>query len=144
FEVVKKFSDAGVCCGVNIDPIMPLITDSDQEIEAVVRTCKDAGLRHVFGALLRLREDIWQRVKLMLRLLETPDGINGYKEIYGIDERSDSSYITANSIYAKKITSRLQRIVNNHKMTTHFPEYMCPRRIDRSWLGQTTLQSYLV
>jgi DNA repair photolyase len=144
FEVVKKFSDAGVCCGVNIDPIMPLITDSDQEIEAIVRTCRDSGLRHVFGALLRLREDIWQRVKLVLRLLETPDGIDRYKEIYGIDERFDSSYIRANSIYEKKVTSRLKRIANNHKMITHFPEYMGPRRIDTSCLGQTTLQSYLV
>jgi DNA repair photolyase len=144
FEVVKKFSDAGVCCGVNIDPIMPLITDTDQELEAVVRACKDAGLRHVFGALLRLREDIWQRVKVVLSLLETPDGINRYKDVYGFDEPLESSYTTANSRYAKKITSKLERIVNNHKMTTHFPENMGPRRIDRSCLGQTILQSYLV
>ena len=27
FKVIKKFADAGVCCGVNIDPIIPFITD---------------------------------------------------------------------------------------------------------------------
>ena len=28
FKVIKRFSDAGIRCAVNIDPIIPLITDS--------------------------------------------------------------------------------------------------------------------
>jgi DNA repair photolyase len=144
FEAIKKFTDAGVCCGVNIDPIMPLVTDSDPELEAVVRTCKDAGLRHVFGAPLRLRTDIWQRMKVVLRLLEIPDGIDRYKDIYGFEEPLDSGYITADNRYAKTIIGKLERMIKNHEMTTHFPEYIGPRRIDRSCLGQTTLHSYLV
>jgi DNA repair photolyase len=80
FEAIKKFTDAGVCCGVNIDPIIPLVTDSDQELEAVVKTCKEAGLRHVFGAPLRLRTDIWQRMKVVLRMLEIPKAIDCYKQ----------------------------------------------------------------
>jgi DNA repair photolyase len=144
FEAIKKFTDAGLCCGVNIDPIVPLVTDSDQELEAVVRACKEAGVRHVFGAPLRLRTDIWQRMKVVLRLLEIPDGIDRYKDIYGFDEPVDSSYITAGNRYAKKIIDKLERMIEIHEMTTHFPEYIGPRRIDRSCLGQTTLQSYLI
>jgi DNA repair photolyase len=145
FEVIKKFTDEGVCCGVNIDPILPLVTDTDQELEAVVRSCKEAGVHNVFGDLLRLRTDIWQRMKVVLRLLEIPDGIERYKDIiYSFDEPLDSSYVTADNRYAKKIVSKFERIIKNHEMTNHFPEYIGPRRIDRSCLGQTTLLSYLV
>jgi DNA repair photolyase len=144
FEVIKKFTNAGVCCGVNIDPIIPLVTDSDAELEVLVRSCKEAGLHHVFGAPLRLRTDIWQRMKVVLQLLKIPDGIDRYKEIYGFKEPLESSYITADSTYAKKIADKLERMIKSHEMTTHFPEYMGPKRIDRSSLGQTTLHCYLV
>ena len=144
FEVIKKFTNAGVCCGVNIDPIIPLVTDSGTEFEALVRSCKEAGLHHVFGAPLRLRTDIWQRMKVVLQLLEIPEGIDRYKEIYGFEEPLKSSYITADSTYAKKIADKLERMIKSHEMTTHFPEYMGPKRIDRSGLGQTTLHCYLV
>ena len=36
FKVMKKFIDADVCCGVNIDPILPFITDSKEEIELIL------------------------------------------------------------------------------------------------------------
>jgi DNA repair photolyase len=143
FEVIKKFTDSGVSCGVNIDPILPLVTDSDQELEAVVRSCKEAGVHNVFGGPLRLRTDIWQRMKVVLRLLEIPDGIERYKDIYSFDEPLDSSYVTADIRYAKKIVSKLERIIKSHEMTNHFPECIGPRRVDRSCLGQTTLRSYL-
>src|SRR5437588_1664736 len=35
FRIIKKFSEAGICCGVNVDPIMPLITDTEEELEEV-------------------------------------------------------------------------------------------------------------
>ena len=63
FKVIKKFIDAGVCCGVNIDPILPLITDSKEEIELILDSCVRAGIKHVFGAVLRLRDDDSDKVK---------------------------------------------------------------------------------
>ncbi len=32
FKVINKFADSGLCCGVNIDPIIPLVTDTEQEL----------------------------------------------------------------------------------------------------------------
>ena len=52
--VIKKFTDAGVCCGVNIHPILPLITDTREEIELILDSCVRAGIKYVFGAVLRL------------------------------------------------------------------------------------------
>ena len=144
FKVIKKFADAGLCCGVNIDPIMPLVTDNEQELDGLVSTCREAGVRHVFGAPLRLRTDIWERMKLVLRLLEFSDGTERYKEIYGFEEPLGSSYVAANKRYVNKIIGRLESMIKSNGMICDFPEHMGAKRIDKSSLGQTTLQSFLV
>jgi DNA repair photolyase len=144
FKVIKKFAEAGLCCGVNIDPIMPLLTDSEQHLERLVRACRESGVRHVFGAPLRLRTDIWQRMKLVLRLLEVPDGIKRYKEIYGFEEPLRSSYVTADTRYINKIMAKLESIIKKNGLIPDFPDYLAPKKIYRSNLRQTTLQSFLV
>jgi DNA repair photolyase len=144
FKVIKKFAEAGLCCGVNIDPIMPLLTDSEQHLEGLVRACRESGVRHVFGAPLRLRTDIWQRMKLVLRLLEVPDGIKRYKEIYGFEEPLRSSYVTADTRYINKIMAKLESIIKKNGLIPDFPDYLAPKKIYRSNLRQTTLQSFLL
>jgi DNA repair photolyase len=142
FAAIKKFTEAGVCCGVNIDPIMPLVTDNESELDAIVDACKAAGLRHVFGEMLRMRADIWERMKAVLKLLEVPDGINEYKRIYRFDEPLGASYVAANKRYAEKILGSLEKKIKSRGMICDFPDYMGPRRIDKSCLGQTTLLNY--
>ena len=144
FKVIKKFAEAGLCCGVNIDPIMPLLTDSEQHLEGLVRACRESGVRHVFGAPLRLRTDIWQRMKLVLRLLEVPDGIKRYKEIYGFEEPLRSSYVTADTRYVNKIMAKLESIIKKNGLIPDFPDYLASKKIYRSNPRQTTLQSFLV
>jgi DNA repair photolyase len=144
FHVIKKFADVGVSCGVNVDPIIPLVTDSDQHLQRLVGACKEAGVRHVFGAPLRLRTDIWLRMKLVLRLLEVPDGIKRYKEIYGFEEPLSSNYITAKTRYINRITSKLDSIIKSNRLIPDFPDYLGPKKIYKSSLRQTTLQSFLV
>ena len=144
FKVIKKFAEAGLCCGVNIDPIMPLVTDNEQHLEGLVRACRESGVRHVFGAPLRLRTDIWQRMKLVLRLLEVPDGIKRYKEIYGFEEPLRTSYVTADTRYINKIMAKLESIIKKNGLIPDFPDYLAPKKIYKSNLRQTTLQSFLV
>src|SRR5919112_1040812 len=144
FKVIKRFTEAGLCCGVNIDPIIPLVTDSEKDLDGVVRACRESGVRHVFGAPLRLRTDIWQRMKLVLRLLEVPDGIKRYQEIYGFEEPLGSSYVTADRKYVNRIIGVLESIIKKNGLIPDFPDYLAPKKIYRSNLRQTTLQSFLV
>jgi DNA repair photolyase len=145
FKVIKKFAEAGLCCCVNIDPIIPLVTDNERELKGLVSACREAGVRHVFGAPLRLRTDIWQRMKFVLQLLEVSDGIKRYKEIYGFeDPLGGSQYISADTRYKNKIIGKLESMITSNGMMCDFPDYLGARRIDKSSLGQTTLQSFLV
>jgi hypothetical protein len=83
-------------------------------------------------------------MKLVLRLLEFSDGTERYKEIYGFEEPLGSSYVAANKRYVNKIIGRLESMIKSNGMICDFPEHMGAKRIDKSSLGQTTLQSFLV
>ena len=109
FAVINKFVDAGIRCGVNIDPILPLITDSDREIESILDSCNRSGIGYVFGALLRLRADIWERIKIILNLLGVNNGVDEYKRrIYQFTQPMKRGYnITANESYSHQVLQNL-------------------------------------
>ncbi|AIF84688.1 DNA repair photolyase [Candidatus Nitrososphaera evergladensis SR1] len=147
FAVIKKFTDAGVPCGINVDPIMPLVTDTDEELGAVVDRCKEAGVKYVFGAMLRMRDDIWDRMKLALRLLQVPDGERRYRQIYEIKEElsadAKQKYIACNKEYGKRVTDRLHEIIKSRGLCPDFPDHVRPQDIDRSCTGQMTMLSFV-
>ena len=143
FETIEKFASAGVPCGVNVDPIMPLVTDSDGELEAVVDACRRAGVKHVFGAMLRLRTDIWDRMKAALTLLGVESGIERYKKIYGFEEPLVGNYIACDKEYSKQVTDRLEELVRTNGMVSDFPDHVGPREIDRSRMGQKSILNYV-
>jgi DNA repair photolyase len=144
FKTIKKCAAAGLCCGVNIDPIIPLVTDTECEMNELIKACKEAGVTHAFGAPLRLRADIWERMKVVLRFLEIPDGIERYKEeIYGFEEPLESGYVAAKSSYVNNMISKLESMIQNNGMKCNFPDYLGPQKIDKSSIGQTTLQRFL-
>jgi DNA repair photolyase len=142
FQVIRKFADAGATCAVNVDPIMPLVTDTEQELQAIVAGCKQAGVRHAFGAMLRMRTDIWERMKVALRLLGIPGGIERYQQLYGFQEPLSASYVSCDRAFAKGVIGRLEEKLCAAEIDTDFPTHMKARRIDKSCLGQRTLLSY--
>jgi len=49
FEAIRKLSDNGIFCGVMLVPVLPFISDTDENILNIVRMAKDAGARHVYS-----------------------------------------------------------------------------------------------
>ncbi|WP_337862335.1 radical SAM protein [Nitrososphaera sp.] len=145
FQAISKFAEAGVRCGVNVDPIMPLVTDGRQELEEIVESCRRAGVGHVFGAMLRLRDDIWERMKAALALLQVPDGAAQYMRLYNFSEPfaagNNSNYAACDKRYAEGILEELAKMVDEKGMSTDFPAYMGSRKIVKV-PGQTTLCNF--
>jgi DNA repair photolyase len=54
-EAVRRLNDAGIPCGVLVAPILPGLSDRDDQIRAVVEAARDAGARSVTGVPLHLR-----------------------------------------------------------------------------------------
>jgi len=134
FSVIRKFTDAGIYCGVNIDPILPLITDSDEEIDAILDNCNRSGVSYIFGAPLRLRTDIWERMQIILKLLDVNDGIEVYKKrIYQLTEPLNPNYnISANKSYSNKVLQSLENKVLEKGKFFAFPGFIGDRRIKPS------------
>src|SRR6202167_3918646 len=54
-DAVRQLSDAGIDVGVSCSPVLPGITDSTADLEAVVRAASEAGARHIFAGPLFLK-----------------------------------------------------------------------------------------
>jgi DNA repair photolyase len=54
-DAVRQLSEAGLTVGVSCSPVLPGITDSPADLEAVVRAAAAAGARHIFAGPLFLK-----------------------------------------------------------------------------------------
>jgi DNA repair photolyase len=54
-DAVRQLSEAGLSVGVSGSPVLPGITDSPADLEAVVRAAAAAGARHIFAGPLFLK-----------------------------------------------------------------------------------------
>jgi len=143
FATIRKFAEAGVCCGVNIDPIIPQVTDSENDLDSIIGSCKDAGLGHVFGAIMRLRSDIWERMKIVFQLLEIQSALTSYKEIYHFEEPVGQAYLAANKKYSDGVMSFLENKVADYGMRGGFPDFLGENLLNRANSGQSTLLGYI-
>lgn len=142
FATIRKFSDSGIHCGVNIDPIMPLITDSDKEIDSIVAQCKESGVSHVFGAIMRIRADIWDRMKAVFRLLDIPAAASAYKEIYRFEEPMGLSYLSAHRQYSDGVLDLLREKISEYGLCHGFPDFLSETALNKANSGQSKLTGY--
>lgn len=151
FKVIKKFSDCGISCAVNIDPIIPLITDSSREIESIVENCLKSGVRYVFGAPLRLRSDIWERMKIVFKLLnkEETGVIKDYITLYNFKEPMGPGYnLHVDKTYAGTMLKNLDEKVIEKGMLFDFPHLDENRHMAKTKLkvcneNQPTLMNFM-
>ena len=145
FTVMKKFTENGICCGVNIDPILPLITDSPNHIEDILGRCYNSGVHYVSGDILRLRSDIWERMKTIFNLLKIKDAINEYKRIFQFAEPLNANYnIAANQSYSNEILNNLRQRILSRRMVFDFPDMIRSRTVVRNNASTTPNQLTLV
>jgi DNA repair photolyase len=57
-EAVRKLNEAGVPCSVLVAPLLPGLSDSDEQIAAVLEACLDAGAVSVSAVPLHLRGEV--------------------------------------------------------------------------------------
>ena len=125
FQVMQKFTNKRIRCAVNIDPIIPLITDSDENIDAIISHCKVSGIKNVFGAFLRLRYDIWERLKIAFALLNMnlAFSIDHYKKIYVFSEplRHNNNLSVGRNLESTFLNELKSKVLENG-MISSFPE----------------------
>lgn len=128
FAAIKRLSDAGIYCGILLTPILPFITDTEENILYLVHKAKEYGARFVYPTLgVTLRDN--QREYFFDRLDEL---FPGMKQTY-IREYGESYYCGAKEsieLYAslkkecKKlgIQYRMQDLVDECKKQYEFDQ----------------------
>jgi DNA repair photolyase len=78
---VRQLVAAGIPCGILMAPILPGISDSPEQLRAVVRAAADAGASHLTPLTLHLRPGV--KEEFMPWLEETYPGlVAGYRRLY--------------------------------------------------------------
>jgi DNA repair photolyase len=78
---VKQLVAAGIPCGILMAPILPGISDSPEQLRAVVRAAAEAGATHLTPLTLHLRPGV--KEEFMPWLEETyPELVAGYRRLY--------------------------------------------------------------
>ena len=101
FRVIEKFSKSGIKCVISIDPIIPMITDSVKDICSILDAASDIGVKYITGAILRIRYDIWERIKYILQILNIDNSIKNYEKIFKFkDPLNSKKNLTAEREYS--------------------------------------------
>ncbi|MGM9988547.1 MAG: SPL family radical SAM protein [Bacillaceae bacterium] len=83
FRAIKELSEAGIFCGVLLTPVLPFITDTEENIRTIVRLAYENGAKFVYGGYgVSLREN--QRDYFLKHVEQVFPGMaNRYRKIYG-------------------------------------------------------------
>jgi DNA repair photolyase len=80
-ETMKQFKQEGILSGVVAMPIFPFLSDSDNDIEALIREAKRHGADYVLFSTLTL-SGIGQEHTYRVLKVHFPDILEGYERLY--------------------------------------------------------------
>jgi DNA repair photolyase len=105
-EVVRRLTDAGIPTGVLMAPVLPFLTDSDEQLDETVAAIAASGATHVSPIVLHLRPGAREWWQAWLAR-ESPQLLPRYAELYG-----GRSY--AAKAYQDRITATVRRLAAAH------------------------------
>jgi DNA repair photolyase len=116
---VRKLRDAGINVGVNAMPILPGLTDSEADLDALMRAARDSGAQWIAGNVLFLMPASW---KSFMRFLEAnfPKLARQYRDWF-------RGYGNAPESYRKEISERVERLRRKYGLGSRpkRPETQC-------------------
>ena len=126
-EAVHLLSAAGIRCGVLGCPVLPLINDSEEQIDRLASAAAEAGASYLGGSTVFLMPSAWN---VFLPFLEErfPHLAPRYK-----DRFSRNAYLKGE--YPEQVKARFRKARIKYGMTSDFPEYQPPE-----WPGETQLK----
>lgn len=111
-ETMARCKDAGLMAGVNCIPTLPFISDSEEQLEAMVSAAKQYGADFIhIGGLTLFGDDPASSKILYYRFLERtyPHLVKEYKRLYRI-------FYSPPSAYTDELNRRADRICIKHNI----------------------------
>jgi DNA repair photolyase len=114
-DAVRKLAGAGIVVGVNPNPIMPGITDSERSLDRLARASRDAGAVTFGGGPLFLMPSA-QKVFFPFLEREFPHLLARYRDLY-----ARSAYLGKD--YKAELAARVRRIRERYGLASGMAEY---------------------
>jgi DNA repair photolyase len=102
---VRKLAEAGICVGVFPNPILPLITDRERDLDRLAKVAKDAGAQYFGGGVLFLMPSA-QKVFFPFLRERFPHLARRYEERYKKSPYLRGSYLDDLKVRVRKIRER--------------------------------------
>jgi DNA repair photolyase len=118
FQAVRGLAEAGLCVGVFAVPLLPFITDREEDLDALLRACAEAGAQFVVGEMLRLRSSARKRFEPWLEE-HFPEYAPAYRRFF-----ADGSRLGAT--YSEGVLERFARLRNRHGLPDRPPTSVAP------------------
>ena len=90
-DAVRKLNEAGIAAGVNCAPVLPGITDSPKELEALVQAASEAHATSIFANPLFLKP-CSRSVFLPFIQNKFPNLVRRYEQLYGERDFGSQAY----------------------------------------------------
>jgi len=114
-EAVRKLSEAGLAVGVFPNPIMPLLTDGERQLDRLAKAARDAGAQWFGGGPVFLMPSA-QKVFFPFLEREFPDLAPHYSESF-----ANSAYL--GRPYKEVLRARVQKIRDRYGLATGPVDY---------------------
>ncbi len=125
---IEMLAEAGVPVTALMGPVVPAL--NDQEIEAIVSACADAGASHVNFVLLRLPHEVkdivrdWlaknfpDRARRVMAIMQSMRGGKDYDATWGLRQRGEGPYAAAIAARFALATKRAGLTIGTVKLRT--------------------------
>ncbi|MDP8216093.1 MAG: radical SAM protein [Candidatus Kaelpia imicola] len=114
FENIARISAKGIFSVIRIDPILPFITDSREDLANLIRKAKKSGAKHVISSVLDIPQVIREEI---LEFIKRNFGFDIYIKYKGLYTEKISGYLNADLNYRIKIFDFLKREVLKNGMS---------------------------
>ena len=114
-EAMQKLNEAGLAAGVICAPVLPGITDSPRDLEALVRATARAGGKYIYANPLFLKP-CSSAVFMPFLEKEFPQLVESYRQRY-----KDRAFLPAS--YRKRLSELMKRLREKHGIPTHYDRY---------------------
>lgn len=126
-DLVRRITDAGLRCGVMVAPVLPLLTDSDEALDALLAEVAGAGATGATVLPLHLRPGTREWFLAWLAR-EYPPLVEPYRRLYGRGAYVDRRYRDA-------LAARVGPLLRRHGLTRSAAQRGLPGDREGSWPG---------
>jgi DNA repair photolyase len=111
-EVLRRLTEAGLCVGISVAPVLPAITDAEPDLDALLARAASVGVRRMAYNILFLRSPTREKYLRWLSA-EFPQHLEAYRRAYG-------GRVYLAGAYRDRLRQRIERLRQKHGLEASF------------------------